>query len=461
MTSLELLRGHSSIRSTSGAVVRALALGLLLLGLVASPASARLFGAETFTLENGMQVVVVPNHRAPVVFHMVWYRVGAADEPVGKSGLAHFLEHLMFKGTETVAAGEFSKIVARNGGTDNAFTSWDYTAYFEKIARDRLELVMRLEADRMVNLALSDEVVLPEREVVLEERRSQTDNEPAARFIEQMNAVQFLAHPYGKPIVGWGHELEKLTTADAIAFYRSHYAPDNAILVVIGDVTAEELRPLAETYYGPIPSRPVEARRRPQEPAQVAARRVEFRDPAVRQPEWTRSYLAPSHDGGDGEHAYPLSVLAEILGGSTGRIYRSLVVERKLAAFTSVYYDETTLDPSRFIFRAVPLPGVALEELEAAMGAEIAKLLSEGVSEDEVARAKKRMVAQAIYTSDSLYGMGRVFGTALTAGLTVEDVETWPDRIAEVTVERVNAAARVVLRPGASVTGYLLPGDEE
>ncbi len=436
------------------------ALCLFIVAAFAAPAGAGVFNPETFTLANGMQVVVVPNHRAPVVVHMVWYRVGSADDPAGKSGLAHFLEHLMFKGTEKVPGDEFSRTVARNGGNQNAFTSSDYTGYFEKVAKGRLALVMALEADRMVNLVLTDAAVLPERKVILEERRSRTDNEPGALLREQVSAAQYLAHPYRIPIIGWAHEIRSLTTEDALAFYRRYYAPDNAVLVVAGDVTAAELRPLAENTYGAIPARGVEPRRRTQEPPQRAARRVVLRDARVRQPAWNRSYLAPSYTAGAREHAYALQVLAEILGGgATSRLYRALVVERKIAASAGAWYGATSLDVTRFGFYASPARGVEVAAVEAAIDAEIALLLADGVTAQEVARVTTRLVREAVYARDSLSTPARIFGAALTSGRTVDDVEAWPERIAAVTAAEVNAAARAVLKPETSVTGVLLPGE--
>lgn len=443
-----------------GAFARLAPVFLLLVALLAAPpARAGLFGAETFTLPNGLEVVVVPNHRAPVVMHMLWYKVGAADEPAGESGIAHFLEHLMFKGTERHPGDSFSRTVAINGGKENAFTAYDYTAYFQKISRDRLELVMELEADRMTNLVLSDAVVAPERDVVLEERRSRTDNSPAALFGEQMSAVQYLSHPYGRPIIGWEGEIRRLTTDDALAFYRAHYAPNNAVLIVAGDVTANELRPLAEKYYGPIPPAAVPERLRPETPPQLAARRLEYRDPHVAHPQWDRSYLAPSARTGGADLANALLVLSEILGGPTGRLNRALVIDQKVAAYADVYYDDYNYDSSEFMIAAAPANGVSVETLEAAVDSEIARLLEDGVSDEEVARARDRMIANATYAADSLYEIGRIFGTALAAGLTVADVEEWPDRVAQVSAEEVNAAARQVLRPVASVTGVLLPAD--
>jgi zinc protease len=426
--------------------------------LATAPARAGLFNPETATLANGLQVIVIPDHRVPVITHMIWYKVGAADDPPGKSGIAHFLEHLMFKGTETVPPGEFSKIVARNGGRDNAFTGQDYTAYFQSVAADKLELVMRLEADRMRNLTLTAAEVDPERDVVLEERRSRTDNEPSAILSEQLDAAQFLAHPYGIPVIGWEHEIRGLNTADAIAFYRRFYVPNNAILVVAGDVTMATVRPLAEKYFGAVPSGNPPPRLRPQEPPQRAARRLEMRDPRVRQPNWRRSYLAPSRMSGETQHSLPLRMLAEILGGgSTSRLYRALVVEQKIAAGAGAYYRGFSIDQDRFWVSGTPVPGSDVAALEAAADAVIDEMMRDGVTEDELNRTKAGMLAAAVYARDSLSSAARLFGSALTIGLTVDEVESWPERVEAVTVEQVNAAARYVFDKDRSVTGILLP----
>ncbi|MCS6779433.1 MAG: insulinase family protein [Geminicoccaceae bacterium] len=418
------------------------------------------FHPECFRLANGMEVVVVTNRRAPVVAHYVWYRVGCADSPLGKSGLPHFLEHLMFKGTRTVAPGEFSKIVARNGGNDNAFTSWDFTAYFQTIAKDRLDLVMRLEADRMANLDLSDEHVYPERDVILEERKQRVDNEPQALLGEALQAAQFLHHPYRLPIIGWLHEIASYTREDAIAFYEHWYAPNNAILIVVGDIDAHELRPLAERHYGALPPRAVPQRRRVQEPPQHAARRVELVDPRVRQPQLVRSFLAPSQHADDGGHAAGLEVLVELFGGgTTSRLYRSLVVEQGLAAAAGAGYQPWSLDPTTCRLMASPRPGVPVDRLEAALDAEIAKLLDGGVEEEELERTKGRMLAEAVYARDSLGGVARLFGMALTTGLGIDAIEGWPQRIAAVDRAAVEAAARAVFVPAHSVTGRLLPAE--
>jgi zinc protease len=433
----------------------------LLLVVVAAPVSAGVFNPETFTLANGMTVVVVPNHRVPVVTHMVWYKVGAADEPAGKSGIAHFFEHLMFKGTEKRAAGEFSKAVARNGGRENAFTGQDYTAYHQTVAVDRLELLMEMEADRMTHLVLTENEVEPERLVIFEERRQRTGNNPRAILGEHVNAALFLNHPYRKPIIGWEHEVKALGIEDLRSFYRLWYAPNNAILVVAGDITAAQLRPLAEKYYGVISRAATPVRARPQEPPQRAARRVILRDSRVRQESWSRAYLAPSYLSGASEHAHALEVLAEVLsGGATSRIYRKLVVERKLAVSAGAYYSADRLGPARFAFYGSPRQGVRLAALSAAFDGEIAALLKDGVDEKEVARAIGRLQAEAIYARDSLATGARVLGAALSIGRTVEDVETWPERIGAVTAADVDAAARAVFRIERSVTAALLPEEK-
>jgi zinc protease len=450
----------TTLRGCARASIALLALVLA----AASPAAAApgaTFGAETFTLENGMQVVVIPNHRAPVVHHSVWYRVGAADEPRGKSGIAHMLEHLMFKGTKQTPNGEFSKIIARNGGTDNAFTSEDYTGYYQNIAADRLELVMKLEADRMVNLAFTENDFLTEREVVLEERRSRIDNRAEALFAEQLKAAQYLSHPYGLPIIGWEHEIRGFTYDDVLHFYRTYYAPNNAILIVAGDVTAEKLRPLAERIYGVIPPHPVPERIRPAEPPQIAARRVTMKDKRVVNPEWMRSYLVPSYHDNDDDQAVAIDVLSNILGGGTARrLYQALVVDRQLATEAGAWYDGTAYDRSRLIVYARPRPGVALDEVGAAVDEVLARVRDADVNADELARAKFGMRANAIYARDSLSSLARIFGAALTAGLTVDDVESWPELVQSVTADQVRIAADAALVAPHSVTGLLMPQSE-
>lgn len=434
-----------------------LTLALILVGLP-SLAVAKVFNPQSFTLKNGMQVVVVTNHRVPVVTHMVWYKIGAMDEPPGKSGLAHYLEHLMFKGTKTLKSGEFSEIVARNGGRENAFTSQDYTGYFQSVAVDRLPLMMEIEADRMTNLVLTDAIIEPERAVVIEERRSRVDREPGSMLGEQVSAVMFQNHPYQIPIIGWQHEIEGLTRKDLLDFYKAWYAPNNAILVISGDITVDEVRPLAEKYYGPIPARPLPERVDWAEPPLNADLRVVLEHARVRQPTWSRRFIAPSQVHGATEHADALQVLGEILsGGATSRLYRKLVVESQIAVSAGGWYSGRSRGPGTFGFYISPAPGGDPEDAGKAMAAEIDLLIEKGVSEEEVSKAVQRLQDSAIYARDSYRTPARVLGGALAIGRTVEDVESWPDRIGTVTVEAVNRAIAQVLKDRKSITALLLP----
>ncbi|BBF91481.1 peptidase M16 [Blastochloris tepida] len=411
-----------------------------------------------FTLANGLEVVVIPDHRVPVVTHMIWYRVGAADEQPGKSGIAHFLEHLMFKGTKANPAGVFSAIVAEVGGQENAFTSNDYTSYFQRVARDELETMMRLEADRMTGLELTDAVVLPERDVVLEERRMRTDNDPAAQLGEEMAASMFRNHPYGVPVIGWEHEIKGLDRDDALAFYRRFYTPNNAILVVAGDVTADEVRTLAERTYGKIaPRAEVTPRVRPAEPPPRAGRLVTLADPRVAQPSIQRQYLVPSYSRAAPREAEALDLLAQVLGASqTSRLHRKLVVEKKLATSASAWYHGSAYDETRFGVWASPRPDVSLEDLEAAIDAVLAEVVETGISEDELARAKTRLVADTVYAQDSQTALARIYGVALTTGSSIEDVRAWPERVKAISAAEVQAAARKWLDMRRSVTGHLV-----
>lgn len=426
--------------------------------MISVSASAAVFSPKTFTLDNGLQVVVIENRRAPIVMQMLWYRVGAADEEAGESGLAHFLEHLLFKGTKTVEPGEFSRTIARIGGRDNAFTSYDYTAYFQRVAAHELETIIRLEADRMHNLVLSDELVLPERDVVLEERRSRTDNSPAAQLREQVRRALYLNHPYGRPVIGWMSEIKNLTTENALAFYRKHYAPNNAMLIIAGDVTVDRVRALAQKYYGPIPKRAVPRRVRPNEPPHRAARRVVLTHQRVNLPSWSRTYLVPSYAAGEKTVTYPLEVLAQVLGGgSTSRLYRKLVVERGIASNAGTWYSGDGLDYGEFGIYASPKAGGDIDALEKAVLEELDAALKEGFAAADIDRAKRLMSAQAIYARDGLRAGPNAIGQAFTQGQTIADVEQWPERISAVTAEQVMAAAKSAIRVESSVTSILLP----
>ncbi len=440
----------------------ALSLGLLAASVAGPRAQAQVFSPKTFELANGLQVVVIENHRAPIVTQMVWYKAGAADETQGKSGIAHFLEHLMFKGTPSVPPGEFSRTVARVGGRDNAFTSWDYTGYFQNVARDRLETVMRIEADRMANLTLSDAEVNPERDVIIEERRQVVDQRPGSRLREQTMATLFLNHPYGRPVIGWEHEMQGLTRQDALDWYGRWYAPNNAMLIVAGDVLLDEVRALAERHYGPVPRKAVPVRVRAQEPPALTARRVELRDPRVRQPSWSRAWLAPSQSRGLGalgpDTVDALDVAAELLGGGpTSRLSRALVHDQSLATGAGASYDSSAIDLESFWVYASPRPGVEVPALEAAVEKLLRETLAAGFTDEEVARAKARMADAAVFARDSLQSGARAFGMAFATGRDVAYVEAWPQRLAAVTTAQVNAALRAVLDPDAHVTSILLP----
>lgn len=438
-------------------------------GLVAifcAPAMAEdVTGTEmvtAFTLDNGMEVVVVEDHRAPVVQHMLWYRAGSADEPRGASGVAHFLEHLLFKATDTLESGEFSRVVAANGGRDNAFTSYDYTGYFQRVAADRLGLMMQMEADRMKNLRLTEQDILTERGVILEERNQRIENSASALFREQKSAVQFLNHRYGVPIIGWKHEMETLDMQDVLAFYGLHYSPNNAILIVSGDVTPDEVRELAQTHYGPIPANPdLPERFRTTEPPQTAARRLTFKDPRVAQPYISRSYLAPERNSGDQEQAAALTILAQLLGGgNTSYLTEKLQFEQQKAVYSSAYYSGVSLDKTTFDLILVPAEGVSLEEGEELLDQTLAAFIDEGVDPEQLERVKMQLRAAQIYARDDVDRIANRYGRALTSGLTVADVQAWPEILQNVTEADVIDAARQVLRPETSVTGWLMRSEE-
>lgn len=439
-------------------------LAALSLGLVTTAASAAEpdDAVTTFTLGNGMDVVVVEDHRAPVVQHMVWYRAGSADEPVGSSGVAHFLEHLLFKGTDTMESGELSATVAANGGNDNAFTSYDYTAFYQRVAADRLGLMMRMEADRMVNIRLTETDIQTERDVILEERNQRTDNNPRALFGEQMNASQYLNHRYGVPIIGWRHEMETLDLNDAMGFYKTYYAPNNAILVVSGDVYPDEVRDLAETYYGVIPANPdLPVRFRSSEPPQTAARRLIYRDPRVAQDYVSRSYLAPERDPGDQKAAAALTILSEILGGgTTSYLTQKLQFDDQVALYSAAFYGGVSLDDTTFDLVIVPRPGVTLQQAEDALDDVLRQFLTDGIDPEQLDRIKMQLRASQIYARDNVDGIANRYGRALTAGLTVADIQAWPDILQSVTGDDIIAAAKSVLRPETSVTGWLMRAEE-
>jgi len=424
-----------------------------------APAQAAGVSPATFTLINGLQVVVIPDHRTPVVTHMIWYRVGSADETPGKSGLAHFLEHLMFKGTAKHQAGEFSQTVLRIGGNENAFTSFDYTGYFQRVPREHLAKMMEFEADRMTGLVLKDENVLPERDVVLEEYNMRVANNPDARLTEQVMAALYLNHPYGRPVIGWHQEIEKLDREDALAFYKRFYAPNNAIVVIAGDVEADEVRQIAERTFGTIAAQPaIPARRiRPQEPEPAAPRTVTLSDPRVEQPSMRRYYLVPSAATAAAGESSALDVLAQLMGGgSNSYLYRRLVIDRQLAVNAGAGYQGTSLDPTQFTLSASPRPGVSFAQIEQAIDEVIGDIELNGIRSEDLERVKTQLIAESVYAQDNQATLARWFGGAMTTGLRIEDIRNWPERIRAVTADQVRDAAKKWFDKKRSVTGYLI-----
>lgn len=424
----------------------------LLFLLLPAAAQAKLFNAETFTLENGLQVVVLPNHRAPVVTQMLWYKFGAADEKPGESGVAHFLEHLMFKGTAKVPDGDFSLTVKKMGGTDNAFTGHDYTAYYQNVPREHLAKVMEMEADRMQGLLLKEEQIASEREVIIEERRQRIDNQPQAKFYEQAMSALFVNHPYATPVIGWLHEMKELTRDEVLSYYNVWYAPNNAILIVSGDITAAELKPLAEKYYGVLPVREVPVRQRPRPAPIVAQHQIIMQDPRIGQPSTVKYYRVPH-----GSEA--LEILSQIMGGtSTSRLYRSLVVDQKIATSAGADYDAVAMDDTVFSVFAEPAPGTSLQQVQAAIDKEIKSVLDKGVTLEELNAAKSRMEASFTYYRDSLQGPSMYFGRALVSGMSIDYIENRLDRIQKLTIDDINDAADAVFTESdLPVTGVMLP----
>ena len=446
----------SALDPRAGLALASLAVAVAAHGVHAAPR------VTEFTLNNGLHVLVIPDHRAPVVTQMIWYKAGAADEPPGASGIAHFLEHLMFKGTDQIPTGQFSKTIARNGGEDNAFTNHDVTAYFQRVSKDRLPLVMEMEADRMANLRLTEDDVATERKVILEERRTRVDNDPGSILQEQMMAALYANHPYGIPIIGWEHEIRGLERADAFAFYRRFYAPNNALLVIAGDVRPDEVKTLAENTFGKIAANgTANGRDRPKEPPRSAPVRVTLEDARAGRTTVQRYYLAPSYAAAESGEAEALDLLMRVAAaGSVSRLYKRLVVEEKKAASAGGWYSDSGVDSGRLGFYAIAAPNVSAEELEAAIASVIAELRDTGVAQNELDRARASYLAEFIYTSDSQSRMARHYGWRLATGMTVADVEQWPDRLKRVTVDDLREVARKYLVGKNSVTGYLLPAPD-
>ncbi|MER8669020.1 insulinase family protein [Mesorhizobium sp. M0119] len=412
-----------------------------------------------FLLDNGMEVVVIPDHRAPIVTHMVWYKIGSADEPPGKSGIAHFFEHLMFKATSNHAAGELDRAVAAIGGSDNAFTSYDYTAFHETVVPQALGEMMGFEADRMRNLILNDDVIKTERDVILEERRSRIDSNPQAVLDEEIDATLWQNQPYRIPVIGWMQEMEKLNRTDAMAFYNKYYTPNNAVLVVAGDVEPETVKALAEKTYGKIARGPdLPPRIRPVEPEQNTRRTVTLTDGRVSVPSFTTQWVVPSYHTAKPGEAEALDVLSEILGGGNrSRLYQELVVRQGIAAEAGAFFQGTMLDDTNFTVYGAPRGDAKLADIEAAVDAEIARIAKDGVTSDELEKSKDRFVRSMIFARDKQEDMANIYGSTLATGGNVQDVQQWPDRIRKVTADQVKAVAARYLNLDHATTGYLLP----
>ena len=427
--------------------------------LVTFAVPARAAGPQVFqfALQNGMQVVVIPDRRAPVVTQMIWFKVGGVDDPPGLSGLAHFFEHMMFRGTKKTPGDQFAQILARNGGEDNAFTTHDYTAFYEQIAKDRLPMAMTLEADRMANLDLSDSNVSTEREVVIEERRMRVDNDPQALLGEQIDAALHLSHPYGRPVIGWPEEVHRIGRMEAQDFYNHHYAPNNAILIVAGDVTADEVRNDAQAAYAKVPARELVARSAAAEPPRLAETRLAVARTDAKVPLFMREYRVPSYAEAAPGQAEALEVLAQLLGGDySSTLYRKLVVERKLATGAGASYDGYRRDAAEFTVYAYPRQGVSFVQLERAID-DIVASYTKTPNAKELTRARTQLVAGATYRRDSQYAMAAAYGQALSIGLTVFDVRAWPDRIQAVTGDMVAKAAHDSLIKREAVSATLTP----
>ncbi len=413
--------------------------------------------AQSFLLQNGMEVVLINNNKMPVISHMVWYKIGAADEMPGKSGIAHFLEHLMFKATTNYKSGEFSRKIAQIGGNDNAFTNTDYTAYYQNIPKEKLEMVMQLEADRMHNLTFNANEVHKERDVILEERRSRIDNDPHAQLQEQMKALLFLNHPYHRPLIGWYHEMAALNVEDAQNWYKNYYNPANAILVVSGDITLATLKPLAEKYYGKLkPGAKAVRNNFIQEPEHIAPRNVSLTTPQVKQEELMRYYLAPSRIYGKCEYSYALVLLSYIMGQSDASLlYQDMVVKNKKSVEVSSYYEDLSKGPAIFAFRIIPANNVKLAEAESLLNENIARVIKNGVDEQDLVRAKKAIIAESIYAREDLKSLANIYGAAVALGLGTDYVENWDKEINAVTPAQIKLAAKYVFDIKQSVTGYL------
>jgi zinc protease len=427
--------------------------------LLTGSAQAQVFNPETTTLKNGMQIVVLPNHRAPVVTQMIWVKAGAMDDPWGRSGIAHFCEHLSFKGTPTHPEGDYSKIISHMGGEENAFTSNDYTAFYATIGKEHLGEVMALESDRLTHLQIKDSQVTTERQVILKEREQRTENDPVSAFFENVNAVLYPNHPYQRPTIGWRNEMEILDRSDAEAFIKAHYSPDNLIVVISGDVTLADVKDMAEKTYGTLVKRPITPRYAGRAAPLQANVRIEKTSPLVREIIWSRHRLvAPARVDTIADND-ALLALEKIFGDErTGRLYRRLVVKDKIASSAGVSFEPNGIGPQRFSIIATPMPGIDLKKIDEAIDDEIAKLNAKGVTPEEVDNAKQALEISAVYERDSIMGPAMLVGSSLATGMDLKTIEAWPTRMNALTKEKIDMSAKNVFAPDASwVTAILKP----
>lgn len=431
---------------------------LLVLLLVSSGASAT---THEFTLANGLKLIVKEDHRSPVVISQIWYKAGSIDELNGTTGVAHVLEHMMFKGTHKVPGGEFSRRIAAAGGRENAFTSRDYTAYFQQLQKSRLPLAMELESDRMRNLVLTEGEFTKEIKVVMEERRLRTDDQPRALVHEKMTAMSFQSHPNRHPVIGWMNDLENMNVQDAKEWYDRWYAPNNAVLVVVGDVNPKDVFVLAQKYYGPIQSRlllPLDKRKPQVEPAQIGIKRLTVKAPA-RLPYLAMGYHAPviRNPGTDWE-PYALEMLAGVLDGNeSARLNKALVREQRIASSAGAGYDSTARGPGMFYLDGTPSEGRTAADLEAALRAEVEKLVREGVTEEELARVKAQVVAGHVFQLDSMFYQAMQIGQLESIGMSHRDVDTMLKKLQAVTAEQVREVAKKYLKDDGLTVAVLDP----
>lgn len=431
---------------------------MVLASLVSSGAFAN---AHEYTLGNGLKLIVKEDHRSPVVISQIWYKAGSIDELNGTTGVAHVLEHMMFKGTNKVPGGEFSRRIAAAGGRENAFTSRDYTAYFQQLQKGRLPLAMELESDRMRNLVLTEKEFAKEIKVVMEERRLRTDDQPRALVHEKMAATSYQTHPYRRPVIGWMNDLENMSVRDAKEWYDHWYAPNNAVLVVVGDVNPKAVFALAQKYYGHIKSRPLLSlnKRKPQtEPVQVGIKRITVKAPA-RLPYLVMGYHAPvlRNPGADWE-PYALEMLAGVLDGNdSARLNKELVREQRIANSAGAGYDSTARGPGTFYLDGTPSEGKTVTDLEVALRSEVEKLVRDGVTEEELARVKAQVVAGQVFQLDSMFFQAMQIGQLESIGLSYRDVETMLKKLQAVTAEQVRDVAKKYLKDESLTVAVLDP----